>query len=62
MKDASDDRLLTLFAEDVLVEFDKAGFATVVHNYYTLNHSLERKEGMKTRDLLDVLALRWDVD
>ena len=38
LEDATDDGLLALFAKDVLVEFDEAGFAAVVDYYYSFDH------------------------
>mmetsp|Transcript_32374 Transcript_32374/g.59723 ORF Transcript_32374/g.59723 Transcript_32374/m.59723 type:complete len:115 (+) Transcript_32374:429-773(+) len=38
LKDSSDNGLLAIFPEDILVKFDKARFATIVHYDYSLDH------------------------
>jgi len=39
LEDTSDDRLLPLFAEDVLVELHQTRFPAIVYDYYSLYHS-----------------------
>mmetsp|Transcript_36954 Transcript_36954/g.66475 ORF Transcript_36954/g.66475 Transcript_36954/m.66475 type:complete len:87 (+) Transcript_36954:427-687(+) len=40
LKDPTDDGLLAIFPEDVLVKFDEARLAAVVHDDYALDHNI----------------------